>query len=742
MIKHELYKIISSKTVILLVTVVFVINIILLCYTEQEQRGYSAEAYKVLWEEAQALADSEGSWNSVIEWLSEKLEVFSVGRYTDWLAGLTYTGDISAEKALLSDVYEEIDFMSDYPGYLAGIDEAAETYKTISLFGKVDGYAYANIMMMTEAYANIERKELTPTPSAGMEMAASTGVTDILALIVILMVAVMLWIKEREQGMMLLIRTTSGGRLRLATAKIAVLVVVCIFLGIGLYGGNALAGAIMYGLGDLSRPLANVNDYGHTLWEISAGGFLILNALFKVIAYIWIALFMSAICCKLTSSVAAFGGIVAFGAVGCLMYYKIPYLSLWAALKYLNPFGVLKTELLFRDYRSLNFFDNPVDYRMCMAVLLSLGMILFIVLTIKFFTDYVLKGRRRASVAIIRRLERVYISIRRRLEVHTSLFFHEIHRIFVHYMGIIVLGVLVFIVADDAAPYTVKYTSLNSYCEYLYFEELQGPVTQEKLEYIAAEEERVTSSSDDYDKAQKQALRSIRSRLSYIESHDGAYLVYEVPHNRLMASHGSGTDLMRAVMALIPIVLIMPCFFAPDLQSGVNRITDVTLRGKKLGRMRYIIGIVLAVLIAVLVHLAYFAQVMVSYGVDAEVFSYPINSIPQLAVFGNNITIGMYYIIIYTIKTMAVVAGAFLIYGLSRLIKSQAYTTLASLMILVVPFLVAMYDRKIIYAAYPFSAALGNLFVQEKSAGIVCVVMVLVVSATVRIINHIKIKLI
>lgn len=738
MIKHELYKIISSKTVILLVAMVFVVNIILLYYVQDEQRSYGSEAYKVLWEEARELADREGSWDGVLEWILEKRKVFSSGRYTDWLAGLTYTDNISAEKALLSDVYEEIEFMSDYPGYLAGIDEAAKTYKTISLFGKTDGYAYANIVMMAEAYANIERIELKPTPSAGMEMAASTGVTDILAIIVILMISVMLWIKEREQGMLLLIRTTNNGRLRLAAAKIVVIFIVCIFLALGLYGGNALAGAVMYGLGDLSRPLANVNEYGHTLWEISVGEFLVLNVFFKIIVYIWIALFMSAICCKLTSSITAFGGIIAFSAVGCLMYYKIPYLSIWAALKYLNPFGVLKTELFFKDYRSLNFFNNPVDYRMCMTVLLFMGIILFMVLTIKFSTDYVLRGRKRASITVIHSLERAFVSIRGRIEMHTSILFHEIHRVFVHYKGIIVLGVLVFIVANDASPYAVRHATLEKYYEYMYFEELQGPVTQAKLEYIAKEEERVAASTDDYGEAQKQALKSIRSRLSYIESHDGAYLVYEAPHDMLMACYTNNTDLMHAVMALIPIVLIVPCFFAPDLQSGVNRITDVTLRGKTLSRIRYVIGVVMAVFMATLVHMAYFMQITVSYGVDTEVFSYPINSIPHLAVFGNNITIGMYYVIIYTIKIVAVVAGAFLVYGLSRLIKSQAYTTLATLIILVVPFLVVLYDRKIIYAAYPFSAALGNLFIQEKAAGIVCVVMVLSVTVSMQIIKHIK----
>lgn len=737
MIRNELYKIISNRTAVLLAALILLLNIVFQVYVEQNDNRYNAASYNALWEDLEKQAEEEGAWDGVAIYLAERLEVFSETPRTERESLVIYTDSFLAERALFEDVYEEISFQADYPGYLKGVDEYVDTFMSMSIFGKVDGYSHKDLLKMKAEYAGMERKELIPEQSAGMEVAASTGVTDILALVLILFVVVMLWLKEREQNMLLLIRTTYNGRIKLAVSKLTVLIFTCAFAGVGLYGSNALVGAIMYGLGDLSRPLATVYDYGHTLWEISAGEFLILNVVFKIIAYIWVGLLMSVLCCKFTNSAAAFGTMIILGATGCLMYYKIFDTSVWKTFKYLNAFGVLKTELIFMAYRGLNILGTPVEYRVCMAIVLPAGLMLFVLLTIVFFTDYVIKGRKRAGLAVVRRFTAILVGLRRITERHTGLLLHELHRIFVCHKGIVVAVIVVLFVLNDAKPYEISYLSYEQYYEQMYLEELQGPVTEEKLAYIESEEERVARPSSKSEQAQKEALGLIGRRISYIEKNEGAYFIYEEPHNRLVADYGQVTDLLRAFIALIPVVLIMPYFFAPDLQTGVNRITNVTLHGRKrLKAMRYITGIVFAFAIAALAHISYFVQIMVSYGVEAEVFSYPVNSIPHLADFGNTMSLGTYYAIIYMLKILATVIGAFLVYALSRLLKSQAYTMLAGFLLMVAPFLVAMYDTRIIYAAYPFSVALGNLFVQERGAMVTCVITVVIVTVILWSVNR------
>ncbi|MBQ9765872.1 MAG: hypothetical protein IJW18_06720 [Lachnospiraceae bacterium] len=743
MIKHELYKLISAKAIVALTFIVLIVNVILLWKMEKDKTSYTAADYMNEWATITEEARVSG-WEVVLEGFGEKLAVFDeTGLSAKERFALRNSADYY-KKALYTDIQTELAFLTDYAGYLEGIDSAAKRYEKIVLFGNVDGYAYRDIMKMKAAYADVDKIELIPAPSAGIEMAATSGVTDILALIVLLCVAVTVWLKEREHNMLLLLRTTCHGRVKLAGSKLTVMIMSCIFLGVGLYGGNAIAASIMYGLGDLGRPLASVYDYGHTLWEISAGEFLILNALFKIIAYIWVTLLISAVCCKIRSSVAAFGGIVIVGAAGCLMYYKIPYLSLMVAFKYLNPFAILKTELLFADYNGLNFFGYPVDYRLCMAVLLTVGVILFTILTMRFFTGYIIKGTGKSwniITGVFGWVRALVVKLRRNIEKHTSLFVHELHRILVCYGAGLVLVVLIVFVVYDSQPYEVKYSDLEYYCEHMYLNELKGPVTQEKRDYIDAEEARLKGLSDEYSRAQRRALSMIRQRLAYIEKNEGACFIYDTPHNSLTAAMGNRTDILRAVICMVPLALVMPCFFAPDLQSGVCKITDVTKKGKReLPRLRYVTGTVLAMIIAAVAHIPYFVQVMVSYDVDMEVLSYPVNSLTNLAELGNGINIGVYYALIYMLRVVFTVLGAFLVYGLSRLLKSQAYAILTGFIVLVVPALAVLYDSRLEAAVYPYSAMLGNLFIQKRSTAVMCVIAVAFVCVIMKLTIRIRSK--
>ncbi len=740
MIKHELYKLITTKSVMVLIVVVLFINVFVLCQVENKSKEYSSAEYNEFWNELIVEASEKG-WNVILEDYDVRFEEFDM---TGLSAAERYKFKQSGtyhRKSLYEDVKEEFVFQLGYADYLEGIEAAAKRYEMMVFFGDADSYAYREIMKIKEAYSKMDRIELEPAQSAGMEMASNSVITDILAVVALLCVAVTLWLKEKEQKVLLLIRTTYHGRSRLALSKLGVMVATAVFIGIGLYGGNAVAASFMYGLGELDRPLATVYDYGHTMWEISAGEFLVYNVLFKILAYIWVAFLISAVCCKLTGSVAAFGTIISFGAAGCLMYYKIPFLSKFAVLKFFNPFAILKTELLFKDFMGFDFGGYPVDYRVCMAVVLPVGITLFTVAVLKFFGEYTIKV---SSGRIKRLLLKITSVIRRfsvRLETHTSLLRHELHRMLVCCgMGIVLIVFFGFIVYDSS-PYKVKYATMEYYALRAYLEELEGPLTEEKAEYIASEMARVRTLSDDWSTAQKRALFIVEQRQLYIEQNEGAYFIYDEPHNMLTAMLGNGTDFLRAVICMVIIVLVMPCFFAPDLQNGVYRITDVTKRGKnELHRMRYIVGTVLAIIIAVMAHIPYFIQIMVSYKVDMSVFSYPVNSLQHLAGFGSDINIGTYYLIIYLLRVIFTVLGAFFVYGLSKLLKSQTFATLTGFVLLTVPTLAAMYDEKMESLAYPYSAMYGNMFMQNRAAAVWCVAAVVLVSAAMKLLIRVRAK--
>jgi len=726
-IKQELYKVFVNKSTLLFIVVLLAFNIVQLVYLDNKANPWPASAYTEAWRDIEELLEDETAGRTIVQdRLKERSLAVALARVSEdedvKAAAAVYTGDVYTELQLLSRIQTEVDFALGYNEYLASVEEAARRYEMLAVFSEPNGYAYREIMKMQEVYGKVSEKTLEPVPSAGVRLATHSDVTDILALVLFLYLTVTVWLKEREQNMLLLLRTAKNGRVRLALCKLAVLVVSCVGAGVLLYGSNLVVAGIRYDLGDMSRPLASVFEYGHTLWEITVGEFLVIGMLFKILSYVFIMLLLSVICLCVHSSIAAFAGIIAVGAAGCLMYYNIPALSVWASLKYLNPFAVLKTEMLFEGFEGLDFFGYPIDQRLCIVVLFVVGYVAFSIIAVRLFIDYIIKGKRRLP-RFFERIKGFVAALRRKLERHTSVLLHELHRILVCHGVLVVIAIAAVLIISDTRPEPVRYYSEKFYYMAQYLKKLEGPVTDEKRAFIEAEEARVERPANDTEDAQKDALRLIRERLEYLDANEGAYFIYDTPHNELTAEYSNNSDFLQAVYVMIFLVLCMPCFFAPDLQNGMYRIVEVTAKGRRsLKRLRYTLGCVLTVSFVVFLYLSKFLQLMISHEVKTEVFEYPVNSIPHLEALGAGMSVGGYYVVIHLLRLVAAVMGMLLIYRLSRWIKSPSYTMFAGIIVLMFPLLVALYSRGLIYAAYPHSMFAGNLFIQERIAAIVGVV--------------------
>lgn len=538
--------------------------------------------------------------------------------------------------------------------------------------------------------------------------------------------------------MLLLIRTAYKGRKKLGLCKLFTLVSACVCLGTVLYISNLAVAWKMYGFGELSGPLAAVYEYNHTLLQITVGEFLALNIIIKILSYIWIMLLLSFICTVISNTMLAFSAIMGMSVISCVMYYNIPVLSLFAAFKYLNPFGLLKTEKLFEGYKALNFFEYPANYGFCVFGIIAVGYVLFTLWTLHFFTRNTISSKRRSFV-LLGQIRRLYVGLRRKSEKHCCLFRHEIHRIFVCNKAVLIIAATVFFQIYNNRPYNVHYIDLASYCESQYLTILQGPVTEEKLKFIESEKERVKAAGDEFGRAQRKALESIDERIDYINQNNGAFFIYEEPHLGLTKTSYNYSDLKLTVLCMALLILGMPGVFTPDLQSGMYRIIRVTREGRRgLLRIRYLIGAGFSVLAAIAVYIPYFLQVVLSYKIDGEVFSYPVNSIMHLNEFGAGMSVGAYYVCVFLLRLVAAVLLTLLIFKLSYIIKSQVYTMLAGFILFAVPVILAIYQREFIYAVYPYSMFAGNLFMQDAIAAVAGAVLWAIMFAAVFLVLRLR----
>ena len=723
MLKQELYKIFANRAMVIFIGVIFLVNIIQLVYLENDKNSYPIASYNAVWNELYEREEAGESWSELLTELQGEItgisQMYRGEEQGTYVA--RYTGNVRAESRLFERAQSEIAFSLEYEEYLANIEATKNRFQSFGGLIEKDTYVYRNLIKNAKAYENIKAKELVPEASAGVELASHSDVTDFLALILILYFGITVWIKEKEQGVLLLIRTSGKGRKSLAVTKLTALVIACVVSVIGLYVSNLLVAERLYGLGDMSRPLASVYMYGTTVWDISVGRFLILNILVKLLSYIWNAFLISIICCKLANSTIAFAGILGLSGISCLLYYKVPNLSAFVAVKYLNPFAMIKTEFLFGGYRGLNFFGYPIDYRACVLFVLVVGLLLFAYLTVAFFVQPVIRSSK-VRFKLIDNISSVWVRVRRRMEMHTGIVRHELHRVLVSYKIVfVIIAALLQVYINQ--PYDVRYYNLKEFYTMQYLKQLSGPVTEEKLEYIESELERLKRPKDEDEREQREAVYNIVGRRAYLEQNEGAYFVYDEPLNILTAASDNTKDLKSAVLAMILLVLCMPCFFAPDLQSGMSRIIAVTRYGRtKLVKLRYAIGTLLAVVLTVFVYVPPFIQIINSYDIKAEVFTYPVNSLMHLSRFGAGISIGMYFILVFALRIVAAVLTAFFMYKISGIIKSYVYTMFAGFAALLIPTIMALINDNLLYAFYPYSMFGGNLFMQSTVAAIVGIV--------------------
>ncbi|MBR6637692.1 MAG: hypothetical protein IKK96_02395, partial [Lachnospiraceae bacterium] len=559
MFKHELYKTAFNKSTVIFMVIIIAVNILQLTWLEKGKELYPISAYNELWNDLEERAgDSINEWHAVLSDLEseyKQMKASSSSEGSDYYA--KYTGALGFEQLLYARIISEITDSLSYDDYVQDIFETKSRYDAMGSLVDKDTYVYRNLVKTTTLYEQLPERNPIPSSSAGIEMATNSDATDFLMIVLFVFFGITIWLKEKEQDMLSIIRTTKNGRIKLAVTKLLVLATMCAISTALLYLSSIFAAEFTYGLGDLTRTIVSVRDYKGALWDINVLEFLALNMIAKIIACIWLSFLMSIICNAVSGSLAAFSGMAILSVASFALYTSIPALSAFAVFKYLNPFGIIKTQLLFQKYRGLNIFGYPFDYRKCVAVLLVIGIIVFSAVTIRLFIRHPLRSSRH-SFAFMKTLSRVWIKIRRSFEKHVSIAGHEFYRIFISNAIIVVVLVALAFQITSSQPYRVRYDTLANYYERHYLEVLAGPVTEDKKTFLEAEKALAKETSDETAKDRIKAINSVNSRIAYLEENEGTYIIYDKPFGLLTAAEGNTSDISLAVLFLALLALCMP----------------------------------------------------------------------------------------------------------------------------------------------------------------------------------------
>lgn len=688
---YELGKIFGNVKLLLLLLGVALFNVAFLVY-EQYNSEYSPSAYNAIWEDLEQLSPEEQR-----TMLQNKLDKINDAMFFDEAgeSESNYTGNLFGELTLTEYVKGEVDSCLSYSDYLASIKENAENLIALPFFAEKKSFDYKNIMKTCEDFSHLEGKALTPQPAKAVLTAVGFGVTDIFALLIILLFNIILISREKELEQINLFRSTENGGLRLALAKLVTIFVGDIASIILLYGGSLAAGQAIYGFGDLSRNIQTVYGFFGCNLDISVGEFLVYFVLLKLL----VCLAFSALCFFLSSltlgSILNIAATAVFAAIEAVLYFLIEPSSIFALFRQINIIGAADSGRLLGNYLNVNIFGCPVSALPLSAGVAALCTVIFSVFGAAFFCK-------------LRQTSRFKISFSLPLGKHTGLFRHELHKSFIGgKAALLLIAAALFILFTDD-PVQVSYLDISDIIYVKYVNQLKGEITEEKLDFISTELEAAYSDLSESSAYRIEALNRLQAHALYLMENGG--LLFNEKGYEMLTGCGAAkqNDRFTACAMAVLMTVIAGYIYCEEYKTGTFRLLRAAPNGHGRAFLCKLSVAALAALGLILIfNGSRFYNVLSAYG--TEFIDAPVNSMESLEAFGK-MPIGGYLALLEAGRFFALVAQSALIFLASRKIQSYSLTVVGGIAAFAAPPVIAAAGVEVMDRFLLNALLTGNVF--------------------------------
>ena len=548
-----------------------------------------------------------------------------------------YTDDLNTDYRLFTQLASEYDTVAAYPEFLDGVQARAAQLAGISIFQNDEtGYDMENIELTASVYVGLGDTPIDYYPQKGLYTAISYAFTDLILLAGMLLLALLLVRQERDSGLLGLVRSLPGGRLKTALAKLAAFGASLLAVLALLYGVNLVYCGASFGLGPLGRTIQSVPALMRCTMQITVGQYL-----FRFLLAKWAGAFVMGLWVMLAALAArrAAAGWAAALAVPLAMYgirAAIPATARLNVVKYANLASLLQTNELLGNYRNLYWFGHPIGLPLVeWTAAVLYGAAFLAAFCLAFAKAQLLPAAKRSFV--LRRAHKTRPTTVRREEARKLL---------------VTGGVAVFLAAFLAFGIYQGVTS-ESYigAEEIYYAHymkgVSGPFTQESYDWLEEqggefapmlEAQRLVAegalSSDamlaymglqqKYSVYQQVIGQNINT---YLKEHPGAWLVYESGYRQLFGFSGTA-DLQDTLYAGLLCAVCFAGLFAMERRGGMDEILRATPLGRKhTVRAKLLAAGLAAAAIAAGTALPHLIQVLRDYGLPA--LSAPAMSIPE-----------------------------------------------------------------------------------------------------------------
>lgn len=661
-----------------------VLWILLLCllfvngYTQisgTKERGYSAASYRALLAEL-----SEMPLDEAEQFVQEQIDI-------------TFSGGASEYPAeLLLEMQEDLGRLVSYPEYLANIEAQKNSMSLMSIWGGKDTFSYRNIQKTPPAYAELSGTALVLDTSLGIEDALQNPLTNFIGIFLLFLMISTVMLKDREQGMMPLLHSMPDGRGRLFFEKLVLIILSTLGIVLLLFGENFIISGVMYGFGDLSRPVQCIGSLYRCNLPISIGTYLVLFHLMKITAFLVFAAVFMLICAAAKNNLMVYGIAGGFCGVCYLLYCLIPEMSVFGVLHYLNPVQFVHVDEVLGTYCNINLFGYPFSLKATALVTMAILIAVTISISALLFSKSRNVQYRNISLQLFRSKAK---------RVHGQ-FYYVCYRSLVLQKGFVLVLAMLFAACFFSSSFSRVYTSDEIYYE-KFTTQLQGVITQETHDFIAEKENFYAKLESQimelqmagasqfeisalYDEMQDRgAFIRLQNRVTAIQncSADGE-LFYDTGYERLFGIDGNQDDMVIILFEMLFLAMLLSPYAAQDRKTDMVKILHATSAGKR-GYWKHLLlySAICGAVMSLLFNVPYIWHILQKYGTQG--LSAPIQSITAFAGWNTNITVGGEIVLLLIMRTVSAAAAAMLMNPISSTSRSPVTAYVVNLSLFVLP---------------------------------------------------------
>ncbi len=591
---------------------------------------------------------------------------------------------------------EQAEAVRDYQSYLSDINASAENITGISIFAEKDSFTYRNAVRIPKSYEQVSSVRPIHLGSEGILLALNNRTIDIVLLLVLFTAVFILVGKERETGIMGVIKPLKHGRMRLCSIKIMLILLTAFVFGFILYVEVFAVGAYRFGLPDHSNPIQSLKGYLACNLPISIIQAIMIMIVVKVLTAFLLSMLLYLLCTRfsvITSVVMALAVI----ATEYGLYSKIPFTSDLAPLSGFNLICFLDSASLLKTYQSVNFFGYPIGYMYITVICLAVGIAAsYIMANILFSTMKInVKTKAKQDSIFVRYIPKKPFSY----TIYKYLILHK-------GMGLILLVTMLqfYGALTLQTPYNIDDRWYKYYCD-----TIAGMSENEADAFISNEDQRfevlyLDLASPDLSEYQiiqisnelnaKSGYDIAKEQYLYLKTLDSSHkaMFYQTGWNHLFGVNGYKEDMQHSLVLMLSMCLILLPVVSYDRKRNIQYIINATKYGRKLYyRHNITMACIISIILSALCNIPYVMSVISLYGKDGIMDS--VRCLPMYEKFADIPILG-YLLFVIIMRTIITILISVIMVYLSSITKSVISSLVAGVTAFVVPILVYLIGLK------------------------------------------------